>query len=184
MITIRHMEAAELHRIGEIDRSEHVTREYRYRRGVLEPRSVDVTIPAWSRSGDHEHGVPARIAAWKPILDRDGTLVGAFAADVLAGFAIYEPRLAEGMAGLSALYVSRSHRRRGIGTRLTREVARLARADGARRLYVSATPSAPTVEFYRRQGFEPTDEPDERLFALEPDDVHMILALPGSRAGT
>jgi N-acetylglutamate synthase-like GNAT family acetyltransferase len=56
-------------------------------------------------------------------------------------------------------------------------VARLARADGARRLYVSATPSAPTVEFYQSHGFEPTDEPDAALFALEPDDIHMILEL-------
>ena len=51
------------------------------------------------------------------------------------------------------------------------------RTVGARRLYVSATPSGPTVEFYRSHGFEPTDEPDEALFALEPDDIHMILEL-------
>jgi len=42
---------------------------------------------------------------------------------------------------------------------------------------VSATPSGPTVDFYRSRGFEPTDEPDPALFALEPDDIHMVLAL-------
>lgn len=177
MIAIRHMAASELVRIGEIDRSEHVTVEYAYRGGVLEKRAVDIRAPTWSPVGDHEHSVQGKIHDWQPTLDRGGTLVGAFDAETLAGFAIYRPRLAEGMANLSALFVSRSYRRTGVGSLLTGEVARLARGDGARRLYVSATPSGPTVEFYLRQGFEPTDEPDAALFALEPDDIHMILAL-------
>jgi GNAT superfamily N-acetyltransferase len=177
MITIRHLAASELDRIGEIDRSEHVTEEYAYRGGLLERRAVDVRVPPWSRSGDHEHSVQGRVDAWHPILARGGTLVGAFDAETLAGFAIYRPNLAVQLANLSALYVSRSYRRKGVGSLLTREVARLARADGARRLYVSATPSVPTVEFYRSQGFEPTDEPNEELLALEPDDIHMILEL-------
>jgi GNAT superfamily N-acetyltransferase len=118
MITIRHMEASELHRIGEIDRSEHVTQEYPYRRGSLERRT-----------------------------------------------------------DLSVLYVSRNYQRKGVGSLRAGEVARLARADGARRLYVSATPSGSAVGFYRSHGFEPTDEPNEALFALEPDDIHMILEL-------
>jgi len=29
----------------------------------------------------------------------------------------------------------------------------------------------------RSHGFEPTDEPNRELFALEPDDIHMILEL-------
>lgn len=177
MITIRHVAGSELGRIGEIDRSEHVTLEYAHRSGSLEARSVDIRVPTWSRCGDHEHSVPGKIEAWQPILDRGGTLVGAFDRDTLVGFAIYRPDLAEGLANLWALHVSRSHRRRGIASLLTEEVARLARADGARRLYVSVTPSGPTVEFYRSHGFEPTDEPDEELFALEPDDIHMILEL-------
>lgn len=177
MIAIRHMSARELDRIGEIDRSEHVTREYAYRRGALERRSVDLRVPPWSRSGDHEHSVRGRVHAWKPILDRGGTLVGAFEGDTLVGFAIYQPDLAESMANLAALYVSRSHRRRGVASRLAQEVRRLARGDGSRRLYVSATPSGPTVEFYRSRGFAPTDEPNERLLALEPLDIHMILEL-------
>jgi GNAT superfamily N-acetyltransferase len=106
-----------------------------------------VVVPTWSRSGDHEHGVPGRVNAWQPILDRGGTLVGAFDADTLAGFAMYQPHLVEAMANLSVLYVSRNYRRKGVGSLLAGEVARLARADRTRHLYVSATPSGPTVEF-------------------------------------
>ena len=177
LIKLRRMEASELGRIGEIDRSEHVTHEYSYRGGSLQSRDVDIDVPTWSRSGDQEHSVHSNIKAWQPILDRGGTLVGAFDAATLVGFAIYRPDLAEDMGNLSALYVSRSYRRKGIGSLLTGEVARLARSGGARRLYVSATPSGATVEFYRSHGFEPTREPNESLFALEPRDIHMILRL-------
>jgi GNAT superfamily N-acetyltransferase len=177
MIAIRHMTGSELGRIGEIDRSEHVTQEYRYRRGTLEARSVDIRVPPWSRFGADEHSVQGKVNAWQPILDRGGTLVGAFDRDILVGFAIYRPDLAEGLANLAVLHVSRSQRRKGIASLLTEEVARLARADGASRLYVSATPSVSTVEFYRSRGFELTDEPNEELFALEPDDIHMVRRL-------
>jgi len=176
-IEIRRMPSAELERIGEIDRSEHVTELFTYKGGSLEARAVDDAVPTWSREGTGEHSVQGKIDAWKPILDRGGTLLGAFDRDVLAGVAMYRPHLAEGLADLAVLHVSRSYRRKGIASQLTHEVARLARADGARRLYVSATPSASAVGFYRSHGFEPTDEPNEELLALEPDDIHMILEL-------
>ena len=176
-LEIRRLPASELARIGEIDRREHITRLYRYRRGVLEERAVDEHVPRWSPHGRGPHSVQAKIDASKPALDRGGTLLGAFEGATLAGVAIYRPRLAESMGQLALLHVSRSARRRGVASRLTGEVARLARADGAHRLYVSATPSGSAVGFYLRQGFAPTDAPDPELFALEPEDIHMILEL-------
>jgi hypothetical protein len=53
----------------------------------------------------------------------------------------------------------------------------MARADGSNRLYVSATPSAATVDFYRHRGFEVTRAPDRELLALEPEDIHMTMEL-------
>ena len=177
VIALREMRAAELVRIGAIDRSEHLTQLYTYRCGALEARAVDEAVPTWSLSGDGVHSVQGMIRAWQPILDRGGTLVGAFDGEVPAGLAIYRPRLVAELADLALLHVSRSYRRKGVASALTHEVARLARADGARRLYVSATPSGSAVGFYRSHGFEPTDEPNPELFALEPDDIHMILEL-------
>jgi GNAT superfamily N-acetyltransferase len=176
-IALRRMSAAELDRIAEIDRSEHLTHLYEYRHGVLASRPVDVAVPSWPLSGDPEHSVPGRVAAWRPLVERGGTLLGAFDADSLAGFAIYRPRLCEDMGNLAVLHVSRRHRGHGVGALLVGEVARLARADGARRLYVSATPTGATVEFYLGRGFQPTDQPDAALFALEPEDIHMVLEL-------
>jgi hypothetical protein len=50
-------------------------------------------------------------------------------------------------------------------------------ADGARKLYVSATPSVSAVGFYRNRGFELAEEVNKELFELEPEDIHMIMKL-------
>jgi ribosomal protein S18 acetylase RimI-like enzyme len=178
MVILRRMDPSELARIAEIDRSERVTELFAYRNGALVRRRIDDAVPRWSASGDHEHAVPTRVAAWRPLLDhRGGTLLGAFEVGALAGVAIYRPHLDPGVANLAVLHVSRRHRRCGVASRLVAEVARLARADGARRLYVSATPTGSAVGFYRSFGFRVTGAPNAELFALEPDDIHMVLAL-------
>lgn len=177
LVAIRRLPSADLARIAEIDRSEHVTELYTYERGVLAVRTVDETVPTWAPSGGGEHSAPHLVDTWMPILERGGTLLGAFDGDVFAGLAIYRPRLAKEIANLALLHVSRKYRRRGIAARLTREVARLARADGARSLYVSATPTGSAVRFYQSFGFAPTDAPNAELFALEPEDIHMALVL-------
>src|SRR6266496_6627901 len=46
------------------------------------------------------------------------------------------------------LYVSRSHRQQGIGRALFREAQAIAHARGAQALYISATPTENTVNFY------------------------------------
>ena len=116
------------------------------------------------------------IDQWRPLLDR-GVMLGAFDGDHLAGFAIYTPPGTRDFAQLSVLHVSRLYRRTGIGRRLADEVLALARGNGATRLYVSATPTRGTVDFYMSCGFEPLATPDPELFALEPDDIHLDMRL-------
>jgi ribosomal protein S18 acetylase RimI-like enzyme len=175
MTTIRKLAVSGLGRIGEIDRSEHITQQYKSRGGALELVDVDVRAPRWGEPGGHT--VEHYIESWKPLLDAGGVLLGAFDGDRFVGFAIYQPMLSEGVANLAVLHVTTTYRRRGIGCALTSEVVQLARADDAQRLYVSATPTRSTVNFYMKQGFEPLAAPNERLFALEPDDIHMELRL-------
>jgi hypothetical protein len=43
---------------------------------------------------------------------------------------------------------------------------------GAAGLYVSATPSENTVDFYRRRGCRITPDADPELLAPEPEDIH------------
>jgi ribosomal protein S18 acetylase RimI-like enzyme len=172
MIKIRRMKSSELERIAEVDRSEHVTHDYVCKDGSLELKEVDWRIPPWSADG-----LRANIKAWRPILDRGGVMLGAFVDGALVGFAIYRPHLSPGTAELAGLYVSNDYRRRGIGSALTREIMGLAKADDAQMLYVSSAPTAPTVEFYRSHGFELAQEPNQELYELEPEDIHMTRAL-------
>lgn len=175
MTAIRELAISDLRRIGEIDRSEQIAQQYRSRGGALELVEVEIRAPRWGEPGANT--VEHYIESWTPLLAAGGVLLGALDGDRLLGFAIYQPFLSEGVANLAVLHVTRAHRHEGIGCALTREVVRLARADGARRLYVSATPTRATVDFYRKQGFEPLATPDPRMFALEPDDIHMELRL-------
>jgi ribosomal protein S18 acetylase RimI-like enzyme len=171
------MVSSEIERIAELDRSEHITREYLHRGDSLELRAVDIRVPPWSSASDHSHSVRAKVKAWKPIVERGGVLVGAFDGQTLAGIAIFEADLEPGMANFAVLHVSRSYRSQGIGALLAEEVIRLARASDASRLYVSATPTAPTVEFYQGLGFELAPQPHAEMFRAEPYDIHMILDL-------
>jgi ribosomal protein S18 acetylase RimI-like enzyme len=177
MIAIRRMKDSELGRIAEIDRSEHITKIYKNEDGTLVPHEVDIEALPWFTDGRREHSVQAMVEECQAALDRDGVMFGAFDGDVLVGFAIYCPHLSEETAQLADLYVSRGHRNQGIGALLTETMTELARADGARKLYVSATSTASTVHFYMGQGFELTREVNQRLYELEPDDIHMIKVL-------
>jgi GNAT superfamily N-acetyltransferase len=171
------MEGSEIGRIAEIDRSERITRLYTQKGDSLDSREVDIRVPPWSSAGDNPHSVRRKINSWQAIVDGGGVPFGAFDHEALVGFAVFQPDLAPGMANFAVLHVSRSHRRQGVGARLAQEVIRLARLHGATELYVSATPSAPTVKFYGTLGFEPTAEPHADLLREEPDDIHMILKL-------
>ena len=170
------MRNSEIERIAEIDRSEHVTKTYVNENGSLEPKDVDWRIPPWSTDGQHEHSVRTRIEEWRPLLDH-GVMFGAFDDKALVGFVIYRPNLSQDTAQLAVLYVSNNYRSQGIGALLTDKATELARADGAKKLYVSSTPTAPTVHFYMGQGFDLTQEINRQLYELEPDDIHMIKTL-------
>ncbi len=73
--------------------------------------------------------------------------------------------------------MSRDSRRTGIAGRLVAELRAETLRRGARRLYISATPSESALGFCLSLGAEPAAPVDEWLFALEPEDVHLVLGL-------
>ena len=171
-ITIRPMRIEELDRVNEIDISESGTIVFKQA-----GRHVESTQEEWHRPRRDEASWNRHIEAWKPVLERGGSAIGAFDGRTLVGIAVLRPHLTEHMAQLAALFVDKSHWRLGVATRLTEETARLARESGASALYVSAIPSESAVGFYISQGFQPIEHPDKELYELEPDDVHMIKPL-------
>lgn len=172
---MREIFVSELGRIAEIDRSERITQQYRQRGERLELIDVDIAAPRWGEPG--EATIEDRIDQWTRLITAGGVPIGAFEDDRLIGFAVYLRASPAAPASLAVLHVTRPWRRHGVGRALTEKVVQLARAEGAQRLYVSATPTRGTVDFYLRQGVRPLATPDERLFALEPDDIHMERAL-------
>lgn len=173
-IIVRRLPDKDIRRAAEVDRSEHVTTGYVFKNDVLEAQAVDWNVPRWSEDPASGFSAQSRIERWAAILSRGGVLLGAMDGDKLAGFAVLLYELSDGVAQLAALFVDRAYRRLGVATRLLDGVERLAVEAGARRLYVSAIPSGSAVGFYLKYGFKPTSDVNEDLFALEPDDIHMV----------
>ena len=176
-VTLRAFTAVDVSRLAELDRSEPVAMVYAVRDGEIVPLGHGEEIPQWS--GAWLEGV---IAFARRHLESGGTGVAAFDADQLAGVAVLggecvgdDPQ----KLPLAILHVGRGHRRRGVASLLFREMREEAARRGARRLYISATPSEGALRFYLGQGAQLADPPDPALLALEPDDVHLMLELDG-----
>ena len=175
-ITYRRLENSEADRIRDIDRTERVRTGYRVEGHQLVCMDVVWDSSPWRDDGD-EHSFPYMIRFLEGILAKQGTMLGAFDGERLVGLAAFRPQLTATMAQLALLHVSNGYRRQGISTHLLKNIVSMARDSGATHLYVSATPSGSAVGFYTSHGFAWTQTPHPELFALEPDDIHMIKAL-------
>ena len=173
---IRELERHEIRHIWSIDRAEVVDKVY-YREGdelVLKPERHDVK--GWP-PGEPERSDPILLDCF----DRGGTFYGAFEGEVLIAATVLESRFIgpeNDQLQLKFLHVSLRHRESGLGRTLFGKAVARARELGARRLYISATPSENTVRFYLRRGCRVTDKVDATLFELEPDDIHMEFDIP------
>ena len=170
-ITIRQLSENDLRLAQGIDVSEDGQGLFRYINGQLTPEPREWHRPAWDAS-EWER----KITTWARVLGWD-VVIGAFDGATMAGMASLRYRLTETVAQLVSLHVSRAYRRHGVATRLLHELMRLARQSNARELYVSATRTASAIGFYTRHGFAPTARVDQRLYDLEPEDIHMTLTL-------
>ena len=175
-LEIRELETQEYERLADIDRTETIRIGYRMTDGSLERMDVDWDTPRWFPAGD-EHSVSRLVKFLHEHAERGAIALGAFDGERLAGIAMWQPDIAEGMDQLAFLHVSAGYRRHGIASELCDRLEALARSNGARTFYVSATPSGSAVGFYRSRGFRPTATPDPELFALEPEDIHMTKPL-------
>jgi len=175
-ILLRDLAHGEAHRIAEIDRSEQIRLGYRVEDGVLRSEPVRWDVPRWTRGATGEPNIEARIRKLASRLEAGDTAIGAFDGDLLVGYIVLHA-LSPGLAQLAELFVSSRYRRRGIASRLTTALAQRARADGAEEIYVSAVPSESAVGFYASQGFRLAEQVHPELFALEPEDIHMVRGL-------
>jgi len=171
-IAYKILSRGEIFKFDEIDRYELIEEIYYLRddKLVLEKEYCEVKDFGY---------MPERIGDLLDIYDNGGTLAGAFDGDKLVGLGSICGELIgkeKNMIQLATLHVSTNYRDRGIGRKIVFILKEKAKQIGAEKLYVSATPSKHTVDFYRGAGFELTP-PVKELFEKEPEDIHMEMLL-------
>lgn len=179
-ITFRALTRDEIPLIWNIDRAEVIDGLYVLVDGRLELQDYHFEAHGWP-PGEAEQYTPILLDCF----DAGGWFCGAFEGDVLLGITVLEGRFIgreRDMLQLKFLHVSRQARGRGLGVELFERSRAVARERGAKRLYVSATPSRHTIDFYLRRGCYVTQEPDPDLFALEPEDIHLECAIASEEA--
>jgi predicted N-acetyltransferase YhbS len=169
--TGRNLLREEVELVWDIDRSEVIDNIYRFENGVLVLRPEHHDVSGWP---------PGEAEKYTPILldcfDRGGWFHGAFDREDLIGAVVLENQRigkSNDQLQLKFLHVSNSYRNRGLGKQLFELAKAASREKGARRLYISATPSENTINFYLRLGCTVAGEPDPELFELEPEDIHL-----------
>jgi predicted N-acetyltransferase YhbS len=173
---IRKLERQEIRDLWSIDRAEVMDKLY-YHEGdelVLRPEHHDVQ--GWP-AGEPERYGPILLDCF----DRGGTFYGAIDGQRLIGAMVLENRFIgrdKDQLQLKFLHVSRCNRKAGLGSTLFDKALRRARELGARRLYISATASENTVNFYLRHGCCVTNDVDAALYELEPEDIHLECDIP------
>lgn len=171
MITGRELTRAEVPLLWEIDRREVIENFYYLENGRLVLKPEHCEVQGWP-SGEAELYTPLLLDCF----DRGGWFYGLFDGDAIVAAAVLESRFIgphNDLLQLKELHVSRNYRGQGLGRRLFELAGTKARAQGAKGLYISATPSEHTVDFYMRLGCALVSSPDPELFALEPEDIHL-----------
>jgi len=171
VIVEKNLSKAEIELIWTIDRREVIDHVYYLEDGALVLKPEHYDMQGWP-PGEAEGFTPLLVDCF----DRGGWFHGLFDDSRLIGLAVLESQRIgrnRDKLQLKFLHVSRDYRGKGLGKRLFELAKITARERGARRMYVSATPSEHTIHFYLRRGCTVTAEPDPELFALEPEDIHL-----------
>jgi predicted N-acetyltransferase YhbS len=175
MITGRVLERPEIQLIWTIDRSEEIHNIYVLEEGALVLKPAYFLARGWP-PGEAEKYTPVLLDCF----ERGGWFYGFFDGSQLVAIAVVETAMIgknRDLLQLKELHVSQGYRGRGLGKKLFDLSKEIARQRGARGLYISATPSEHTIQFYLRQGCALSAQPDPDLFAFEPEDIHLECAI-------
>ncbi|MFC1573249.1 GNAT family N-acetyltransferase [Candidatus Eisenbacteria bacterium] len=167
----RELTRDEVTSIWKIDRAEVVRGIYHLEGGGLVLKSEFFDAKGWPPGEEDQYG-PVLLDCF----DRGGTFHAAFDGDKLAATAVLESRFIgsrQDQLQLVFMHVDKKYRGTGLGGSLFKQAVQTARRKGARQLYISATPSENTIDFYRHLGCVVATEIDKELFKLEPEDIHL-----------
>ncbi|MHA2030553.1 MAG: GNAT family N-acetyltransferase, partial [Candidatus Kariarchaeaceae archaeon] len=172
---LRQLNKSEFHKFKDIDRRETVEQIYYHRDGKLELEDEYHDVPEWTPSMKQEF-----IDSFVELDHRGGFVFGVFDGDKVVGMGSLDVKFIgknKDQLQLAGLWVSIQYRKKGVAGRLVEHIQNKARDLGAKKLYVSATPSLNTITFYQNRGFKLTKDVNQELFEKEPEDIHMELTL-------
>ncbi len=167
----RALKQEEIPEIWKIDRSEEITNVYHWVEGKLTLLPEVYHMQGWP-PGEEEKYTPLLVECFQ----HGGWFYGLFGENALVGVAILENEWIgeqRDLLQLKFLHVSSGYRGRGLGKQLFALAKETARRRGASGIYISATPSEHTIQFYFQQGCVISQHHDAALFALEPEDIHL-----------
>lgn len=171
MLCERQLKRHEIPLVWTIDRREVIDRVYYVENGALVLKPEHYDMQGWP-AGEADIYTPILLECY----DRGGWFYGIFEGGKLIAVTVLDNKFI-GPDGehlqLEFLHVSSTHRGKGHGRRLFSLSAAKAKDRGARHLYISATPSDHTVDFYLRLGCRLIATPDPELLAREPGDIHL-----------
>ncbi|NCU33665.1 MAG: GNAT family N-acetyltransferase [Candidatus Moranbacteria bacterium] len=173
----RILKREEIEFMRNIDRSETINGIYYFENGELKIKKVFWEMKGFP-SGELDHIVERLYILY----DNGGVIFGAFDPDngAIAGITALENKFrgnGKDTMKMDILFVSKPYRGKGIAKKLIDFIKKEVRARGGGKVYVSATESKNTVEFYIYMGCRivAKSEIDAELFEMEPEDIHMIL---------
>jgi ribosomal protein S18 acetylase RimI-like enzyme len=172
---VRKMKVEEAEKIKEIDSSERINLIYENSNEGLKEIRTDHECPTWNT-----RQLDQLLERFRIEISNGGIAYGAFENERLIGFAVLGQKIRgkkKDRLQVDLMYVTRNFRRQGIGKRLMNELSKEAINRGAKFLYISSTETESAVNFYKNYGSELTDELDQELFDLEPNDIHMLKKL-------
>jgi len=173
MVFIRNLEKHEVERMREIDRSEEIFGIYQFRNNQLNLVSHRESV-----LGFEHNELKAIINRQIKLIENSGQVFSAFYAEKMIAIASVENKkrgLLLNYCKMDILYVSKRYQGKGVASQLVDACKQAAKNFGADKLYISATPTKNTVDFYLKRGALPVKELDQELFAQEPEDIHLEL---------
>lgn len=162
-------------RLPEIDRSEEADQTYVVRDHQLVLLDEGFTHPGWDQAY-----YDVRLPRLYISFDNEGSGWSVIEDGRLVAIAVLDGRWIgpdHDTLDLTFFHVSRHLRGHGVGRQLWDRSLDLARSRAANHLYVSASDSKRTVDFYLTRGMHLAPAPDPALFKVGPTDIHLEMPL-------
>ncbi|QNX32666.1 GNAT family N-acetyltransferase [Acinetobacter seifertii] len=174
---LRSLQSSEIDLIWQhISRRELITQNYIQKQQKLE--LVDCFFDVQNWDSYHLENDPPKL---KQLFAQGSIFVGAFdASEKLVGISVVSNQLIANYPQAKLLhyfYVDADQQGQGVGAKLMQAAKESAKQLGALQLYISATPSKRTVDFYIKHGAVVLGHPDQHLWELEPEDIHLLCTL-------